>query len=249
MDLFDVNCFLGRWPTEASLTPDVETLRQELDRIGVRGALVRHTWGWWYDPIEGNQALLRALEGHPELRPCLAAAPLPEDVGGLDRFLAHLGDSRAGAVCLYPQAQRFSLSRPFAGDLLDALAGASVPVLLQLQETSWEAIQEVLVGWPGLPLVVARGGYRILRYLMPLLQTYPNLYVDIAYLADNLAIEHITTTVGPERLLFGTGTPLVDGAGSLARLMYSTISDSDKELIASGNARRLLAGVRLPQAA
>lgn len=249
MDLFDVNCFLGRWPTEVSLTPDVAALRQELDRLGVHGALVRHTWGWWYDPIEGNQALLRALEGHPELRPCLAAAPLPEDVGGLDRFLAGLGDSRAGGVCLYPQAQRFSLSRPFAGALLDALAAASVPVVLELQETSWEAIQDVVAGWPGLPVVIARAGYRILRYLMPLLRTYPNLYVDIAYLADNLAIEHVAVTVGPERLLFGTGTPRVDGAGALARLMYSTIPNDQKELIASGNAKRLLEGIRFPQVA
>lgn len=247
MDLFDVNCFLGRWPTEASLTPDVAALRHELDRIGVHGALVRHTWGWWYDPAEGNRALLQALEGHPELRPCLAATPLPEDLSGLDCFLAKLRDSRAGAVCLYPQAQRFSLSSPFAGDLLDALAGISVPVVLELQETSWDAIQEVLAGWPGLPLVIVRAGYRILRYVLPLLRAHPNLYLDIAYLADNLAIEHIAVTVGPERLLFGTGTPKLDGAGALARLMYSTIPDHQKELIASGNARRLLEGIRFPQ--
>ncbi|MGI6208407.1 MAG: amidohydrolase family protein [Anaerolineae bacterium] len=242
MELFDVNCFLGRWPTEASATPDVASLRRELDRLGVQGALVRHTWGWWHDPLQ-------ALEGHPELRPCLAATPLSEDMAGLDRFLAELAAVRAGAVCLYPRAQEFSLSRWCAADLLDALEAASVPVILELQETSWDKIHEVLTEWPGLPVIVTRAGYRLLRYAMPLLRAHENLHFDIAYLADNLAIEHITEKVGAERLLFGTGTPRVDGSGALSRLMYSTITDQQREQIASGNAMRLLAGIRLPQSA
>ncbi|NLT43857.1 MAG: amidohydrolase family protein [Anaerolineae bacterium] len=241
MRLFDINCFVGGWTTESYPIADAGTLADEMARLGIEGALVRHSWGWLHDPAEGNAALLGEIAGHHQWRPCLAATPLPEDMGALDHFLASVRRSAAGAVTLYPASQHFSLTRWGAGELLDALAAWRLPVLLEYQEITWPSLAEVLAGWPALPVVVTRTGYRILRNLLPMLRTYPNLYVDMAYLGDNLALEHISQHYGAERVLFGTGTPRVDGAGSVARLAMSTLPDEQKQQIGAGNAERLLA--------
>lgn len=241
MEFFDINCFLGRWTTQGYPTVDADSLAEEMARLGIGRALVRHTWGLLYDPREGNRRLLDEIRGRQEWHPCLAASPLPEDMGALDEFLSLVRDSRAGAVCVYPHSQRFSLGRWGAGELLDALAGARIPLLLELQETTWEEIADVLAGWPALPVVVTRTGYRILRYLLPLLRQHPNLHVDTAYLGDNLALEHIVDVYGAERILFGTGTPQVDGAGAVARITMSSLSDEQKQQIAFRNAERILA--------
>ncbi len=110
-----------------------------------------------------------------------------------------------------------------------------------MQETNWDEIAALLAGWPALPVVVTRTGYRVLRFLLPLLRRYPNLHVDTAYLGDNLALEHIVDAYGAGRILFGTGTPQVDGAGAVARVTMSALSDDHKQQIAAGNAQRLLA--------
>lgn len=246
MKWFDINCFVGRWTTEGYHTVDADSLAQEMRRLRVDAALVRHTWGWLYDPREGNAALLREIAGHPEWRPCLAATPLPEDMGALDRFVAFMSESGAPAVTLYPSSQGFTLTHWGAGDLLDSLEAARIPVLLEYQETNWRDLEELITGWPALPVVLTRTGYRILRNLLPLLRAHDNLHVDTAYLGDNLALEYLANQVGAERILFGTGTPRVDGAGALARISMSTLSDDKKQQIAAGNAERLLAAVPSP---
>jgi len=229
------------WTSQGYATVDADSLAEEMRRLGVGRALVRHTWGWLYDPREGNRKLLEDIRGREGWFPCFAASPLPEDIGALDDFLALMRHRGGAAVSLYPHSQHFSLSRWGAGELLDALSGARIPLLLELQETTWEEVADVLAGWPALPVVVTRTGYRVLRYLLPLLRRYPNLHVDTAYLGDNLALEYLVGSFGAERILFGTGTPQVDGAGAVARISMSSLSDQDKQQIAAGNAERLLA--------
>lgn len=246
MQLFDVDCFVGRWTTDDLGCDDTTALDAEMARLGVSRALVRHTWGWLHDPAEGNEALLSLLDGRSDLVPCLAAGPLlNEELGGVDALLGLARSVGAGAVCLYPKSHSYSLAPWCCGQLCEALQAASMPVLLDMEQVSWEELARLLDDWPRLPVVLARTGYRILRNLLPLMRSHANLHVDLAYLGDNEALEVITGQVGAERVLFGSGTPRNDGAGSLARLTLSPLSDGDKALVAAGNLDRLIAGIRL----
>ncbi|MHB0876416.1 MAG: amidohydrolase family protein [Anaerolineae bacterium] len=246
MDLFDANCFVGRWTTEGIGCADTSALAQEMGRLGISRALVRHTWGWEHDPAVGNAELLVVLAGHPNLTPCLAAGPLvAEEFGGLEALLRQITGAGAAAVCLYPKSHSYSTAPWCSGTLLDALQAASVPVLLELSETSWPEVAGILDDWPRLPLIIVKAGYRILRNLLPLMRRHDTLHVDTSYLGDNEALEVVAREVGAERVLFGSGTPRTDGAGSLARLSYSALNDREKELVAGGNLQRLIAGIRL----
>lgn len=246
MDLFDANCFVGRWTTEAFGCADTSALECEMQRLGISRGLVRHSWGWVHDPFEGNEALATVLAGHANLTPCLAAGPLvEEEFGGVEALLRQAQQVGAGAVALYPKSHSYSLEPWCSGYLLEALQSAALPVLLELEETSWSDVAATLANWPRLPLVVTRPGYRVLRNLLPLMRRYESLYVDTSYLGDNEALEVIVGQVGAGRVLFGTGTPRTDGGGALARLTYSALGDADKELVAGGNLDRLIAGVRL----
>jgi predicted TIM-barrel fold metal-dependent hydrolase len=116
---------------------------------------------------------------------------------------------------------------------------------LEKEEVSWAELYALASDWPLLRIVVLRTGYRILRQCLPLLQSTEHVYLDISYLADNEALEVICAAVGPGRLVFGTGTPRVDGAGAVARLAYAGLGEREKELIAAGNLEALLAGAML----
>jgi hypothetical protein len=244
MDLYDADCFVGRWPTAQRYTDDVPALGSHMERLGIGRALVRHTWGWHYDATAGNERLLAELAGHSELRPCLAVSPLlQEEMGGLQALLDRLGTAQAGAICLYPRSQSFSLAPWSCGALLEAMQAIAMPVILECEEVGWDSLGELLANWPRLPVILANTGYRVLRYLLPLLRRHANLHVSIAYLGDNQAIEAIGRECGFSQLLFGTGTPRIDGGGTIARLAYSQVSEENRAAIASGNLERLLAGI------
>jgi hypothetical protein len=246
MFLFDANCHVGPWPQHPYQPRTVPELLEEMQRLGIAKALVRHTWGWWYDPRAGNTALEEELRGRPQLLPCLAVSPLlAHEMGGEDSFLEAMRRSGARAVCLYPGAQHFVLARWCAGRLLDLLQERRIPVLLEKEEVSWAELYALASDWPLLRIVVLRTGYRILRQCLPLLQSTEHVYLDISYLADNEALEVICAAVGSGRLVFGTGTPRVDGAGAVARLAYAGLGEREKELIAAGNLEALLAGAML----
>ena len=43
MDLFDVNCAVGTWPTDRPAYETVDELSSEMERLGIARALVSHT--------------------------------------------------------------------------------------------------------------------------------------------------------------------------------------------------------------
>ncbi|GAH38699.1 unnamed protein product, partial [marine sediment metagenome] len=76
MGLFDCNCFIG--PRSADV-PGVDgspgALVEEMDRLGIDQALVCHVMAKELHPLEGNEAVLKELEGYPRLHPCWAFLP------------------------------------------------------------------------------------------------------------------------------------------------------------------------------
>ena len=72
---------------------------------------------------------------------------------------------------------------------------------------------------------------------------FGNLYFDTAVIADYLSDEQFLCLLekqGAERILFGSDIPWDDPARELAMIERAPISDTDRELITNGNARRLL---------
>ena len=52
------------------------------------------------------------------------------------------------------------------------------------------------------------------------------------------SIKQVVDSVGPERLLFGTGAPAQSLSGALCALQHAGISDADRRFVLSENASR-----------
>ena len=57
-------------------------------------------------------------------------------------------------------------------------------------------------------------------------------------------LEDFTQRFGAERLIFGTGLPEFAGSGCVAQLLYAEIDDAQKQLIAGGNLKRIMGGIK-----
>lgn len=239
--LFDVNAMIGRLPNEPAGGP-VDTLRASLGRTGVHEAIVSHVRAWKHDIALGNRLLLTELAGHSGLYPCWVAAPdTCGEFGGADRFAAAALDAGIVAVRVFPDDHGYRLTGPDLTDVLDAVAEASFPLLVDADQASWDDIEAVAHEHPRLRLVVCTVGYRTMRRISGVLARTGNVMIDLSYLGTHLAVEWLVERFGPERLLFGTGTPRRDPADAVTRLMWSELDDETVAAIGSGNLRSLIA--------
>lgn len=249
MRFFDCNCYIGL-PVNATLAGGVSAdgLLAAMDRAGVERALVWHVAQHDQDPITGNELLADAVAGHDRLVGCWTL--LPPQTGELGRpedWFARAAGARVRAFRASPEANRYLLRGEVLGELLEAMIAAHLPLLLSLARgVGWQQIYDLLREFPELAVVVCdHGSWGADRYLRPLIERYPNAYVEIGgYMLDG-GIEALVGDYGSGRLLFGSGFPEAHHGGMMLALARAEISDADKQAVAAGNLERLLGKVKL----
>ena len=256
--LFDVNCWIGPWADAHEAVDGARELLADMDRLGIERALVAHSLAWQHAPAVGNALLTQALQGHPRLLPCWGILPTgTEEMGTTEALCADLARHGVRAVRVYPRDHAYPLATWMCWRLLGALAERRYLFLVDLEQlvpptglydvttAGWQDVARICKTCPGLSVVLTRVGYRVLRVLGPLLEATSNLYLDLSYFATHEGVEWLARRHGVDRLLFGTGNPLVDPAGAVTRLAYAGIAAQERARIARGNLERLLGQVSL----
>lgn len=238
--LVDANAMVGRHPTVDVGDGSVAALLKTMDRFGITRAAVFHAHAWRHDPVTGNRMLLGELHGEPRLEPCWVA--MPDPCGPPDaaaRFVAGADQRGVVAVRMFPSDHGYVWDSPDAAPWLDALAGAGLPLLIDVEQTSWPEIDRVAARWPELRLVVCRVGYRAMRPLAGVLERAENVHVDLSYLSTHAGLEWLVQRFGPHRVVFGTGMPERDPAEAVTRLMLSELDVDAVSTIAHQSWARL----------
>jgi hypothetical protein len=250
LKLLDCNLCLG-----LPMLNDYEsyaTAREMLDAVrpvGVAGGIVWHVAQRDYDPAEGNRLLADAIRGCDALRGCWTLLPQQAREVVIEDFFGRMSSDRIVALRAFPDLHRFRLRRGVFGGFLDELVERRIPLFLSVESAgiTWSAVHDLLEEYPGLTCVLADIGIAgVNREVWPLLERYPNVYVESSLLA--LAEGGMETTVaefGEDRVLFGTGFPARYAEAAALQLLHADISDSAKAAIAQGNLRRLISEVRL----
>jgi len=238
---FDCNARLGRCSTpRPEQFLDAGGLLAEMDRAGIERALVHHAWSVEWDPAEGNAALAREIAAEDRLYPCLAGLPSATRELPPPREFARQVRDLHGAVRLFPTQHTYLLTETSVGHLLDALSFEGVPALMDIAQTNWREVGELLARHPALNLIVLNAYYRIDRQLYPLWERFGNLHLDCGSYGVHRGVEAVCARFGAERLLFGTDLPVHEVGGPMALVTGAAISDDEKQLIAGGNLRRML---------
>lgn len=261
LTFFDSTCQFGRQPAGGyKAAPTTDDLLTMMDGCGIARALVHHVAQVEGAPDFGNRLLIDQIrlanEKQPQQPwpPRLVACwtilpPQTHEMPDPDIFFAQMKRDDVSALLAFPLKHRYLLNRVTFGSFLDEISRRRIPLVLPLAQMpdEWAAIYRLLAEYPALTCVITGTGvWGSDRSFRPLLEAYPNLYLETSMLAMNdQVVEALVRDYGPRRLVFGSGFPVREPLSALLQLRHAELADDDKQLIASGNLTRLLGEVIL----
>jgi len=242
--LFDVQTGFGCAPGQAGVSAD--DLRAEMRRLEIDRALVCITpENMEFDVPFANDMLFKACQDDPALVPCPIVAPnsgydFPSEEEQADDAIRR----GAGAVWIRPAADSWIFAEWVCDRLFRVLESRRLPVLCLERLVPLDQVAGLAGRYPRLTFIVAESNYRQQRILMPLLETFPNVYLSTGnnYIVYK-GIEQFVERGFTERLLFGTGFPVSEAMNAITQLMYADISEEQRQLIGAGNMQRLMEGI------
>ena len=250
--ILDANCGLGHVPGKSGSARTAGDLLRIMDRLGIAAALVHSTeavrGNWPY----GNARLMREIRGRGRLIPCWVVAP---DVLAGPRpaeLVATMAAAGVRAVRLCPRSQRHSLTPLVCGPLLDCLAAARLPVILDFEiygwnETpDWAAVAELASRWPTLSFILPGCVLAASRNMVPHLQRYPNLYLDIGAYQEVGGIAAFIRAFGGHRAVWGSAFPHRGHEIALGLLQGRQLGPRARAAIGAANLAALMEG-RVPR--
>lgn len=248
MKFFDCNAFLGL-PARREIYPPAKGATEflsEMDFCGVDRALVWHAAQFDASPHIGNELLAAEIAPHPRLCGCWSLLPnQAHEFPPFETFLAQMHSARIAALRVFPTAHHFLLNRVAMGSWLEPMVTFRVPLLVSVARgADWNIVYSLLSEFPDLVCIICdHGCWGEDRYFRPLIERYPNVYVDTAaYLLDG-GIERFVEDYGPGRLLYGSGFPVAHFGGMMLAIRHARIDENAKAMIASGNLERILSEV------
>jgi len=187
----------------------------------------------------------------------------PEMEGVLTEHLENYINAGARGIKLHPMAQGFDVRDRRMDELFRTCSQRRFPVLIhcgrvsnaRLNEYSdFECIVPVIEKYPELPVILAHMADGHIDRCLEVSKRYSNVFLDTSIVItgypdimnvnepswlDDGQVVSIINQVGADRIIFGSDFPWGSPIHDLNRIMNFKLDHNQKELIFSGNAKRL----------
>lgn len=245
MDFFDCNVCYGAAmnpPLKQSETAD--ELLEEMDFCGVTEALTYHAAQRDDWPGLGNPLLSDEIEVKARLHPTWAILPpQTEELGTVDDLFQQMKARGVKALRAFPTHHRYQLNATTFRELFRRMVDCNVPLIVP---GDWTMLESLMCDCPELTvLAVQPSNHSQDRFFRPIVERYPNFYVDTTRYQCDGGMAAFCRKYGPGRLVFGSGYPDLPMGAAVLQVLHADLPDSEKEAIAGDNLRRLLGEVQL----
>jgi predicted TIM-barrel fold metal-dependent hydrolase len=240
--IVDAHVHIGK-STRLQIDVDGAALVRIADEMGFDRICCTDLTALFYDFREGNRLLYDEMRKFPGR--ILGYATLPSTRFGpamLEELDRCANDYGMRGLKLYSTPET-SIAEAATIPVLEKCVELGFPVLAH---TTPQECEYLLSYVPECRLMMAHAGAQPFargdwnRAIMAA-QKCPNLYLETASSTTDVGfIEACVAAVGPERIIFGTDTPLLDPHFQLAKIRDTRVTAADLELILGGNILRLM---------
>ena len=222
-------------------------LTAEMERLRLRGVMVRHKACVDVAPYLGNRMMMDEIGGAEGIWPvwCLTSdgSPPAFDPAQTVRDMLAAG---VWAGWIMPVRHDYSPAPWCSGELYEALQAARAPLLVSWEQVGTDVLYEVCGEFPELRVILLdtpRIGR--IRRLWPLLKRRANVFVCFhPRLSVAGGFRRLCDDFGPHRWVLGAGYPACEGGAGIAGLMYAGLTEEEVAAVASGTILRLREEVR-----
>ncbi len=233
--LIDINTRFGR-DMKRGVVTSPEEIKRAGRRWGVTGAYTCSYRAIQFDCEEGNRETLELCAADSYFRPVAVACPT--GVYSPVR-VARLREQGFAMVRLFPEVHGYTVDSAACARLVEALDGMGMPVMLPTVEAEPTRISHLLRGREG-AFILCRNRYHVLGDLLALAKSLPSVCVETSDLLTPDGIAAAAEAFSPSRVLWGSGYPMLNVGSTVMVLRGSGLGAKEMEMVASGNARRLL---------
>jgi predicted TIM-barrel fold metal-dependent hydrolase len=258
--LLDINAYFGHWPFQQLKYNTCAGLLERMNRFGVNVSVVSNLNGIFYKNTQSaNEELHDEINSDKRFRNRLIpfAVINPIYAGWKDDLEICIDKMGMKGIRLHPLYHDYELTDPHCIELVKIARDRNVPVALSLRMVdsrprSWMDIQKE---WT-------------LKDIIPIVQSVPDVKYIIVNVANSTDLNddenklikkstiifdtsgraisnlgELLTKFGEDKFAFGTHSPILDYLSGLLRIESLRETEADeatKELLRSGNAKRML---------
>ncbi len=242
LSFFDSNSFIGSHQNPYVDSPvELNMLEDAMKVSCLMRSLIYHSASVLYEASYGNKKLIEETKNKSDLFLAWVATPeLCNSEKEAEIFFSEIEGNKISAIKIFPRYHNYNLLSGAIDKLLSFLDEEKIPLLVNQEEILWEEITYILKYFKNLPFLLNNTGYRMERYLTPLLYNYKNLNLDISRYQAHGGIEYLCRQFGSERIFFGSGMPVFSPEPIMMMINNAKISLEEKQNISGKNLLRLI---------
>ena len=144
---------------------------------------------------------------------------------------------------LVPYHHGWKYDHPRLGELMECLDGKDMVISIHSTDSDLAFLEKMAESNPEKTFVFAHpGDIPRVKGHIDIMKRRENVYLDLSGtgLFRYGVLKHLCDSVGAERILFGTDYPICNPEMYVKAVLFEKISDREKELVLSANAKRLL---------
>lgn len=241
----DTHVHLGGWNCSYADSGRVEETIQEMERCGIQSAIATSLWACFGEVALGNKYVADASVTYTDrIYGYLTLDPKHEDETArqIETYRTHPGFK---GIKLHGQTHGIDVTDSRCEQILKFANEQEWPLLIHQTKISPKPWDEICRQYPKANFIIAHVGGAGMDdadalALADLASEIHNLYFDIAATRNHYGfLEELISRAGANKILYGSDYPLMDFGFELGQVLYSRIDRGKKELILSGNARRI----------
>lgn len=254
MKLFDINTSVGHWPFRKLAIDNLAALKKQLESNGIEGSAVSNVNGIFYKNCHDANIELASWIGKKNDFFTGVATLNPAYVQWEKDLRQCVKEFGFRALRLLPVYHGYELHAKEVDSIVDLAVDFGIPVfipqrIVDLRQRHWLDVEKV-VSFDDVCALAARHPAAKIVYTESSIsaaafddkKNCKNLYIEISRLRScyGQQISKIASTIGYDRLLFGSGSPFKEISPSILKLEHADLKKNAKDAIAHDNALKIL---------
>ena len=188
----------------------------------------------------GNAEVKEALEASPLARGWAVINPLYPERSS-EEMRKYLGNPRWLGAVIHPEHSAESLASAATREVVNAYRRYTKPLLVHVaNEAAARDLEDLAREFSSLKVIASGAGYDDWQACMWAAKRAVNIFLEpFSGGTHRGKLETILATIGPNRIVFGSGYPHHNPGAALGLLIDSKLTDAEKQAVLTTNAMRL----------